>query len=198
VTLARTTETSTTTKIVFPETNGSYGYSIGDVAGWRHTTIRYSGTVTVQGSDMSVGPLTFSEVVSSVTFQEAGLPNGTARSVTVAGTSVCPHNSSITTSAPNGTETFDVGIVDGYSARPVSCTVNISGKSHTNSIRLTAVWTPTPSPGGSSTGPFGLPGSEGSYLVFDVVAGVAIAAAVVALRRLKGRPRTDPENGPNG
>ena len=75
VTLNGITDYSTTATIVFEEANGTYAYSIGSIPGY--TSSPSSGSVTVNGTNVSRS-ITFTTVKTySVTFTESDLPTNT-------------------------------------------------------------------------------------------------------------------------
>jgi len=65
-------------------TNGTYSYSVADVAGWHQTTLPYSGNVVVSGASVSEPPMVFAKSNYSLVFSESGLPAGLLFKVTVA------------------------------------------------------------------------------------------------------------------
>ncbi len=89
-------------------------------------TIGYSGT-------SSPTPTTY-----TVTFTESGLPSGTTWSVTLAGTTKSSSTNTITFSEPNGSYSFSVGSVSGYTASPSSGTINVNGANVNQAITFTA------------------------------------------------------------
>ncbi len=62
-----------------------------------------------------------------VTFTETGLPSGTSWSVTLDRASNSSSTTTITFSAPNGTYSYAVGSVSGYTASPSSDSVTVNG-----------------------------------------------------------------------
>ncbi|MFZ3356492.1 MAG: YncE family protein [Thermoplasmata archaeon] len=114
-----------------------------------------------------------------VVFEETGLPAGRLWSVTVASspraTSVAPL---LTINEPNGSYSYAVGSVAGYSATPTSGTLRMAGSTVIQSIDFRASFGSEP----SNSGWLGLPNSEGTWLVGGVVV-VAIAVALAWLFR---------------
>ncbi|MEM0129452.1 MAG: hypothetical protein QXG65_04760, partial [Thermoplasmata archaeon] len=96
--------------------NGTYSLTIGGIAGWNQTTLPYSGgTVSVNGTPLTLGPLVWNPVDYSVRWTETGLPNGTSWSVSVEGSlyvGVAPNP--IAVSLPNGTYTYSLGGIAGW------------------------------------------------------------------------------------
>lgn len=127
VTLNGTTLPSTTTSVVFSEFNGTYHYTVGAVTGY--TPSPASGNVTVSGAPQSV-PIVFSTLPPgeySVTFTESGLPSGTSWSVTLNGSTTPSTTTTITFTEKNGTYTYSVGAVTGYTATPSGGSVTVNG-----------------------------------------------------------------------
>ena len=126
VTLNSVQNHSTTNTVGFTETAGSYPFTVGVFTGYIANVT--GGMVTVTSSAVVVD-LEFSPVSSvyPVTFVETGLPGSTLWSVTFHGVT----NSSTTTSIgfldPNGTWSFTVGSVAGYSANVTSGSVHVHG-----------------------------------------------------------------------
>lgn len=128
VSLGGTLESSTTATIVFSGIgNGSYSYSVGSVAGY--TSNPSSAPVTVRGATDSLA-ITFAPAGTrtySVTFAESGLPPGTSWSVTLNGAPETSTGGTGLFAEPNGTYSYSVGKVAGYSAAPSSGSVRVSG-----------------------------------------------------------------------
>ena len=135
VTLAGSTRSSSGSPVQFTEGNGSYAFSIGRVSGY--TASPSSGTVTVNGASVTQAVAFSPSAVAtySVTFTEAGLPSGTAWSLTLSGS---PGSGSapgsITFNEPNGTYSFTIGSVAGYTANPSSGSVTVNGAGVTQTI----------------------------------------------------------------
>ncbi len=110
-----------TDSLTFSETNGSFGYSIAGLSGWRQSTLSGVGTVSVQGSRVSEPTLLYFSVVYVVTFSEAGLPSGLTWQITVGGTpkSLITDGGldSLTWTEPNGTYSYTFGVLPGWSQR---------------------------------------------------------------------------------
>ena len=135
VTLNDSTVASTSSSIGFSEANGSYGYLVGHVAGF--TASPTSGIVSVAGAPVTI-PITFSPVLFAVTFTESGLATGTSWSVTLNGVVHSATTASIGFSEANGTYSFSVGTVSGYSAAPSSGTVTVAGAPVSQPIAFTS------------------------------------------------------------
>jgi hypothetical protein len=135
VTLAGSPLTSSSSAVVFQEKNGSYPFTIGSVSG--HAASPASGTITVAGVAQTK-TIAFTTGYS-VTFNEAGLPAGTSWSVTLNGTSQSSTTSTISFSESNGTYTYSVASVSGYTANLTGGTVMVAGVSQSVSISFSAL-----------------------------------------------------------
>ena len=75
-------------------------------------------------------------------FTETGLPSETTWSVALNGASQSSTGSSITVAEPNGTYSFTVGSVSGYTERPSSGSVAVNGAAVSETISFTPTTTP--------------------------------------------------------
>ena len=139
VTLNGATLSSTTSTITFNEANGTYAYSIADVAGWHQATLPYAGSVVVNGASVSEPTLVFTGVTYAVTFTETGLLSGTSWSVTLNGTTSSATTNTVAFTEANGTYPFTVGSVAGYRSSPSSGSVTEDGAAVSESIAFTAI-----------------------------------------------------------
>jgi YVTN family beta-propeller protein len=125
VTLNGSTRISTSGTIAFNEMNGTYPYAIGRVPGY--LAVPLSGSVRVNGSLVNQ-PITFTAVPAyPVTFLESGLPSGAPWSVTLNGSTVSSAGSDISFTESNGTYSYSIGAVSGYTCDPCSGTVTVFG-----------------------------------------------------------------------
>ncbi len=180
VTLGGSTQFSSTNSVVFQEPNGSYSFGVGTVTGYTSTPA--SGSVAVAGApvveDVSfgfpTGPTSY-----AVTFIETGLPSGTSWSVTMGSSTQFSATDSIVFTDPNGSYSFGVGTVAGYSGAPGSGTVTVSGAAVLRTVSF-----------GPTAGPmfFGVPIGGVNGLVWGIaVAAIVVAAtAIVVAIRTKG------------
>ncbi len=139
VTLNGSLESSTTTSIVFMESNGMYPYTVGAVVGY--TPSPPSGTVEVSGAAVAKG-VTFTSTSATrytLSVQESGLPTGTNWSITVAGVELASTTSTISTQEANGTYAVTVGTVAGYTVNLTSFSITIAGASAMQSVSWSAV-----------------------------------------------------------
>ncbi len=178
VTLAGSTRSSSSSTVQFTKGNGSYAFSVGGVSGY--TASPSSGTVTVNGASVTQSVAFSPSAVATyaVTFTESGLPSGTAWSVALSGaggSGVAP--GSIAFNEANGTYSFMVGSVAGYTANPPSGSVTVNGAAVTQAIVFS-----------SSTAPLylvtftesGLPsGTAWSVLLNGVTGGASAPGSIV-------------------
>jgi hypothetical protein len=122
--------------ITFHLPNGTYAYAVHPIAGF---TALYSGSVSVAGANVSTS-VVFTRVTYPVTFTESGLPAGTNWSVTIGHVVEYSTGTTITFQEPNGTYTYHLGTVAGYtpSARPGRAVVHGSGPTVTVLFRPAA------------------------------------------------------------
>jgi hypothetical protein len=112
VSLNSVSHASTSTAVGFSETDGTYGYQVGYVAGWH--VAHETGTVTVAGHAVGVH-LSFTATTYLVTFAETGLPASTSWSIAVdGGAPVSTTATTIVLHETNGTYTYTVGYVAGW------------------------------------------------------------------------------------
>jgi DNA-binding beta-propeller fold protein YncE len=137
VKLGSSTENSSTPSIVFSELNGTYGYAVNPRTGYIANPA--AGSVIVVGAAQDV-PVSFTAVPpagNSVEFTEAGLVPGTDWSVTLGGTTVSSFTGQIFFSQANGTYPFTVGAVPGFTPKPASGSVTVSGRAVTQTVVFT-------------------------------------------------------------
>jgi len=136
-----------------------------------------SGSITVNGANVNQ-VITFTSVTTSlytITFTESGLPPGTSWSVTLNGTTETSTTNTISFTEPNGTYSFSISSINGYSVSPSSGSITVKGTNISHNITFTSVTTTSPP-------------SSNDYLIYIIIAIVVIAAAigaVVAMGRRK-------------
>jgi YVTN family beta-propeller protein len=192
VTLASTTGTSSGTMIAFPETNGSYAFTIASVTDF--TSSDTNGTITVAGSTAAV-QIVFTSTASArfeMTFSETGLSDGTNWSVTVGGTTYDSTTVSLSVLEGNGTYGYSVGSVTGYSSSPRTGTVTLSGGPREVTVAFSVT-----SPGGGGMGTI-VPAGSWAIAAVSVVLVVLLTVLALRHRRKPGAPRsrTPPEGPP--
>jgi YVTN family beta-propeller protein len=185
VSVAGVPKTSTSTSISFAEPNGSYAYTVTPIAGYVGTPL--SGTVPVNGFPVNVA-VTFTVVLYSITFTETGLASGTLWSVALNGTPANSATANVTFSEPNGSYTFAIPSVSGYSAAPTSGWSNVSG----GAVSVDIAFTKNP-----GTGTSGL-GSVGGVPLWEIAVIVAAIAAVVVGVLWSMRRSAPPATGSSG
>ncbi|HZY92268.1 MAG TPA: YncE family protein [Thermoplasmata archaeon] len=107
---------SGTVTVSFPESNGTYGFTIGHVPSYAPNLA--AGNVTVAGRDLNVS-IIFSSAGNlsfAVRFTESGLPTGTTWSVTLGGASNRSNGTTIGFRELAGTYNISIGPVPGYNS----------------------------------------------------------------------------------
>ncbi len=136
VTFNGATMSSTTSTIVFSEQNGTYSYS---VSASGYTASPSSGNLQVSGiTSQSISFTALPPGSYTVTFTESGLPGSTSWSVTLNGAPQSSTGTSILFTEMNGTYSYTVGSVTGYTAAPSSGMVTVSGPGSSTSITFTS------------------------------------------------------------
>ena len=151
----------------FSLNNGTYSYTIA-TADKTYGPSPSSGSFTVNGKSVSKS-VSFSEVKYTVTFTESGLPSGTHWSMTFNGATSGSNGTTITFDAVNGTYSYTVSNVSGYSVSSGSISVN--GANIAKNVTFTA----SPAPGLSQTELYGITGA--------IVAVIAVVGLVAFFRR---------------
>ena len=122
--------------LTFQEANGTHAYTIADIPAWNETSISESGNLVVSGTPV-VERLTYVLVASPVTFSESGLGPDLTWWVTFNGVSKLLSTDGGTdtfsfASEPNGTYTYSIAEIPGYSQR----TIPYSGSETVNGTTL--------------------------------------------------------------
>lgn len=130
VTLNGTTESSNTSTITFLRGNGTYSFTVPPVGNFNATPS--SGSVVVNGNNVTVNIFFKSTEKYPITFTEVGLPAGTVWSVTLNGTTLSSSNSTIVFNMLNGTYSYKVNNASGgsgiqYAPKNSTGTVLVSG-----------------------------------------------------------------------
>lgn len=163
------------TVVTFHEANASYNYTVNALSGY--TIAQATGILHVTGSAVTVS-VTFAPVTYTLTFTESGLPTKTNWSVTVG---IATHDSNgsatVTFQEPNGSYTYSVGTVGGYTASPASGPVTLTGAGTAVSVTFT-------SSGGSSSSLLGL--STLDWVILGIVLAIIVIALILALA-MRGR-----------
>jgi beta-lactam-binding protein with PASTA domain len=130
----------------------------------------------VNGSAVSKS-ISFTEVKYTVTFTESGLPSGTIWYVNLSnGQSFKSTTSTISFSEPNGTYTYTISDVSGYSVSSFSGSIRVNGASISKTISFTPIKKSSPASGISSAELYGIIGA---------VIAVAVIGSLLAITRKK-------------
>jgi hypothetical protein len=170
---------TTTSTLTFREANGTSGFKIGNVSGYRaHPP---AGSVNVSGAEVRV-PIVFQKLTPpgaryAVTFAETGLPSGTNWSVLVRNVTIASTTQNITFHEANGTSGYAVGNVSGYRAHPPAGSVNVTGAA----VRVTIAFQPLTPPGARYTVTFIETGLPGSALWSIVVRNESVSSTGISL-----------------
>jgi hypothetical protein len=138
VTVGSATHRSNSSAITFNLENGSYSFSVGAIPGY--TPSPSGGTVKVAGMGQTKA-ITFTANPASkysITLDETGLPSKTIWSVTVGSVTHRSNSSAITFNLENGSYSFSVGAIPGYTPSPSGGTVKVAGMGQTKAITFTA------------------------------------------------------------
>ncbi len=137
VTLGQTTMTSSGSTVTFQPSNGQYitvAYTIGHVNGY--VVAVGSSSLLLNGTSRVV-TVSFSPYTYAVTFTETGLASGTTWSVTLNGATRTSSTTAITFSESNGTYTYSIGSVTGYSISTAAGSVTVSSGSGSVAVKFT-------------------------------------------------------------
>ena len=177
----------TTTSTTFQVGNGTFSYAWGSTAGYHiQSPGTYTGSVTVHGANPSTVSVTFTHETYTVTFSESGVPSSGTWSVTLNGNAsgaILGTTTSTTFSVGNGTFSYTVGTVSGYTPNPSSGSVTVNGAnpatvsitftpvSSTYTVTFTESGMPTGAGGGVNFNSEGLtPFTSGGTVAFSGVA----------------------------
>ncbi|MGA8664863.1 MAG: hypothetical protein WB809_07355 [Thermoplasmata archaeon] len=129
VSVRAVTEWSSTTSLAFLEKNGTYGFQVGAVSGYRSTPKNFS--FSIEGSPQTIMisfiPQYHPPAEFAVTFNETGLPAGIDWTVTVRNVTESASGSAIVFLLVNATYGFQVGAVSGYRSIPTNASVMVNG-----------------------------------------------------------------------
>jgi YVTN family beta-propeller protein len=139
VTLEGVTKGSASASIGFVEPAGSYSYTVGAVTGYSASPNGGEFTLASPGKTITItftAPLPKGE--SAVDFHEQGLPATTSWSVALAGVTLPSTTPYVNFSESNGSYTYTVDPVSGFSSAPSSGPVTVAGMNQTLTINFTA------------------------------------------------------------
>ncbi len=115
--------------------NGTYSYTATSVnSSWNPA--ERTGFITVSGSGVT-GHVAFSEVTYTLTVVENGLVPGTVWSVSIEGTLHTGSGRNMTVQLPNGTHSYSVTPVTGYTIEHGSGNITLSGSNTTLTVSFT-------------------------------------------------------------
>lgn len=120
--------------VQFLVTNGTYPYSVAAPVGY--VAQPWSGSADVNGAPLRVA-INFTRVTYAATFQESGLPSGTPWSINVSGTIGSSSTSSITVRVPNGSFSYSVLPVSGYTTSSGNGSFSVVGAGYATTIPFT-------------------------------------------------------------
>ena len=157
---------SQTGNVSFYETNGTYAYQVTSPAGYFASPS--SGHITVQGSPVyrEIAFATSPHGFYFVNFTEKGLRDSIQWSVSIGGLESTSGNGTVSFSLVNGTYSFIVNGVSGYSRNPSAGIITVSGSPITKSVVFT--------PAGSNP-------LMNTYLLSAVLIAAALLIAMVVL-----------------
>ncbi len=167
VTLGVTTLASVNASIAFAESNGSYAFVVGRVAGYQ--VVPSSGTILVNGSAPATIQVAFNSTNRyAITFRETGLPNGTGWAVSIGSQLESSLTDHLTILEPNGTYGYLVLPVPGFTTTE-SGFVDVNASNQTLAVRFAPATYPV------IVIEFGLPnGTNWSVTVTNVTLGINV------------------------
>jgi hypothetical protein len=172
--LANRTLTSNSAEVNVSLANGSYSYSFPNVAGYYAVP---GGTLAVTGHPVVVS-VRFVPFDFAVVFLEFGLPNGTPWKLTFQGTVYTQATRALEFSAPNGSYSFAVAPVPGYTLESGGGPLEVEGRDVVVQVAFTPVPVVPPAPPTPSSP---LP------LEYALLAAVGLALVVGLLLGRRGR-----------
>ncbi len=167
-------ETSDTSALSFETVNGSYSYSVKNTTTYYRISLNASGTVSISGANKMVN-VTFVYIAHNVTFTETGLASGITWNVTLNGVTQSSSNSTIVFIEINGTYSYTVANVTGYTiSKNATGSVTVNGKGVNVNVPFTVVVKPS------------VPTNNAYYYIIGgVIAAIVIIAGVVLILRRK-------------
>jgi hypothetical protein len=157
-----------TSNVVFQVTNGTYSFTINPVPGYK--VEEASGMVQVAGGPL-MESVVFAPVTYTITFSETGLTTGTNWSVTIGTVTHYSVGTTLTFQEVNGTYSYQIGAVNGYSVSAASGTVTLTGAATGVNVAFTSSGS-----GSSSTGLSTL-----DWALIGIVIAIIVIALIVAL-----------------
>ncbi|MGI0154932.1 MAG: hypothetical protein ACREDE_02185, partial [Thermoplasmata archaeon] len=145
VDLNGTTNSSMGATIGFFEPNGTYPFTVIPVS--PYTAEPSSGSLAVRGGPVQDEPIVFSiakRTLFPVNFTETGLPSGTSWYVSFAGVKNASTTDRVGFLSENGTFSYAVGAVSGYTAIPSSGMLHVDGGGVSVAVAFSVAPTPIP------------------------------------------------------
>jgi len=180
VNLASLSGSSSNGTISFEVVNGSYSYKVQNIT-YYIIVKNASGDVVVNGANKLVS-VNFLYIAHNVTFTETGLKNGTMWQVTLNGVTENSTTSTIVFVELNGTYSYTVGNVTGYTiSKNATGSVVVDGKNVSVNVPFTVVVKPsvvTPK------------NYDEYYIIGGVIAAIAVVAGIVVAIGRKRKPKT--------
>ncbi|MGC8506474.1 MAG: hypothetical protein ACP5NK_07210 [Thermoplasmata archaeon] len=136
LTLNGTQYSNSTDQITIALINGTYTYSVSSVSGY--TITNGTGSVKIDGSSVSIS-VKFSPVVYQVTISETGLPANSTWTVTVNGHEYNVTGTYTTLSLTNGTYSYSVSYLSGYSITNRTGNITVSGSAASVNVKFSPV-----------------------------------------------------------
>jgi YVTN family beta-propeller protein len=188
------TNSSAVSTLSFEEPNGTYSFIPGVVGGWK---VSNSPTTVIVNGKPTSATIAWSMVTYNVTFSETGLTSGATWSVTFNSSTKTGTGQINFIGLPNGTYTFAVGIISGFSATPSGGSLTVKGAVASQAILFSANGTQSSGNGSSGATFLGLPSTEGYGLLVGLIAVVVIIVlAAILLRRPRGGRPSEPSESP--
>ncbi|MCL4323690.1 MAG: hypothetical protein M1498_04525 [Candidatus Thermoplasmatota archaeon] len=156
---------SSTNTISFSASNGSYTYTIA-TSDKIYEPSSQSGSFPMNGSSVS-SAVTFSLARYTVTFKESGLPSNATWYVNLSNgmKSGAISGTSYTFNLPNGTYSYTLGNLTGYSISSSSTSISVNGNNLSKTITFSAIKKSSSKSGISSTELFGIIGGVVAFAV---------------------------------
>ena len=136
VRLNGTQYSNSTDQITISLINGTYSYSVSSVSGY--TITNGTGSVTIDGSSVSIS-VKFSPAVYHVTISETGLPANSTWTITVNGHEYNVTGTLTTLSLTNGTYSYTISSVSGYSITNRTGNLTVAGSAVSVNVKFSPV-----------------------------------------------------------
>jgi len=134
VAMNRTTNRTIATSILFAEPNGTFGFQVLDVPGWRSNV--YAGSLQIAGSGMSVR-LNWTPAEYEVNFTASGLAAGKSWAILLNGSTYRSSSATIGVRLLNGTYSYSVAGAPGFAPITATGSVVVAGASFSRPVNFT-------------------------------------------------------------